>query len=382
MATFNELQSILGYDILNPMYTALGGQGNPFYAENLEGGPGTYMGTKGAVAFNQFDPSFFDPYTFDFQQSGPGNSGTLTAFQDGNQVWQGSQYDTPLSETLRDMAMTAGAAFGGLGLAGAGPLSSLGSVGSSLGTSSLAGESMGLGIPDFGFGGGFGFGGIGEVGGSGGGILDGITSYLSKPENLLRVGGNLLSGYMASDAAGDAARMQRNAGRESNALMKSMYDQQRADQMPYMQAGYSALGQIQNLLKSPDAITQDPSYQFGLNQGTNALNRNAAATGTMYSGQQGKALQRYGQDYAGTKLGEAYNRLASIAGLGQVSTNQAGAQAGQYGANVGNTLQQMGNAQAAGTIGGSNAWGKAFGNLLQDQNDMDAMKRWGWGFGG
>lgn len=378
MATFNELQSILGYDILNPMYSALGGQGNPFAIDYGEGNP-MFLGGDQAAALG-FDTSFFDPYTFEFQQSGPGNSGTLTAFKDGNQVWQGSQYDTPTSETLRDMALTAGAAFGGLGLAGAGPLSGLGSVGSSLGGSSLVGDGMSLGIPDFGMSGGFGFGGIGEVGG--GGILGSLGDYLSKPENLLRVGGNLLSGYMASDAAGDAARMQRNAGRESNALMREMYQQQRADKMPYMQAGYSALGQIQNLLKSPDAITADPSYQFGLNQGTNALNRNAAATGTMYSGQQGKALQRYGQDYAGTKLNEAYNRLASIAGIGQQSTNQAGQDAGNYGANVGNTLQNMGNAGAAGAIGQSNAWGKAFGNIINDQNDLDAMKRWGWGFGG
>ena len=34
-------------------------------------------------------------------------------------------------------------------------------------------------------------------------------------------------------------------------------------------------------------------------------------------GAQGKALQRYGQDYAGTKLDHSVNRLSSLANIGQ-----------------------------------------------------------------
>lgn len=166
MASYSDISSQLGYDSLAPMYAALGGQGTPFYQANEEGGPGSYLDARMAQVYG-FDPSFFDPYTFDFQQSGPGNSGTVSAFKDGNKLGSWSQYDTPFSETATDFAMTAAAAFGGLGLAGFGPMSGLsgmfgGGAGAAGGASpyALSGGSFGTsgaigstGLPGLGAGG-------------------------------------------------------------------------------------------------------------------------------------------------------------------------------------------------------------------------------------
>jgi hypothetical protein len=186
---------------------------------------------------------------------------------------------------------------------------------------------------------------------------------------LLNVGGNLLSGVMGSNAANSAADAQQQAASEANALQKYMYDTSRADLAPYRQAGTTALGQIQSLLANPGNITQDPGYQFGLDQGNKALNSGAASRGMTYSGAQGKALQRYGQDYGGTKLNESYNRLASIAGIGQQATNSGNLLGANYATQAGNNITDAGNSKASGYIGSNNAWTGAIGNMLNNYQD-------------
>jgi len=209
-------------------------------------------------------------------------------------------------------------------------------------------------------------------------------SPLGKISNgqLLNVGGNLVSGFLGADASRRAANAQLDASREANGLTKSIYDQQRADFAPYREAGVGALAQIQNLLRNPNAITEQPDYKFGLDQGTRALNAGGAARGMTYSGAQGKALTRYGQDYAGTKLNDSYNRLASIAGIGQQATNATSNAGGNYGAQVGNNIIGMGNAQGSSYVGGANAWGGAIGNALQNYQQQPMLDAWMRRYGG
>jgi hypothetical protein len=114
----------------------------------------------------------------------------------------------------------------------------------------------------------------------------------------------------------------------------------------------------------------DPVYQsglqFGLNEGTKAINSRAGAGGSFLSGATLKALTRFGNDYGSTKANESYNRfnndqtttynrLAGIAGTGQNATNQVSAAGQNYATNAGNNIMGAGNAQAAGIIGGANA---------------------------
>lgn len=71
-------------------------------------------------------------------------------------------------------------------------------------------------------------------------------------------------------------------------------------------------------------LAATPGYQFGLEQGQLALDRQAASRGGLISGAALKGAQRFGQDYAGTKFQEGYNRDATDKGriasfLGNVS---------------------------------------------------------------
>jgi len=76
----------------------------------------------------------------------------------------------------------------------------------------------------------------------------------------------------------------------------------------------------------------DPSYQFRFNQGQQAVERSLAARGMLGSGNELMELQKYGQDMASQEYGTEWNRLASLAGVGNVmgvgSTNM-GNQLGQ-----------------------------------------------------
>jgi hypothetical protein len=187
--------------------------------------------------------------------------------------------------------------------------------------------------------------------------------------------GNILGSAIQARSADKASNAQRDSAREANELMRYQYDTSREDQAPYRAAGVSALEGIQKLLGDPNSITSDPGYQFGLNQGTKALNSGAAARGMTYSGQQGKALQRYGNDFAGTKLDQSFNRLAAVAGIGQTANAQGGVLGANYANNAGNNLIGMGNASAANAL----ARGTQFSNAINATSAYGDRNGW---FGG
>lgn len=113
-------------------------------------------------------------------------------------------------------------------------------------------------------------------------------------------------------------------------------------------------------------LQNEPGYQFGLTEGERAINNLSASRGTYFSGGTGKALTQYGQDYAGTKYNDAYNRdaadktrtanlLSGVAGTGQSATN-TGVNSGNNSTNaISNLMTQGGNAAASGYVGGVNA---------------------------
>src|SRR5262245_3044053 len=118
---------------------------------------------------------------------------------------------------------------------------------------------------------------------------------------------------------------------------------------------------------TPGALEMDPGYQFRLGEGLKALERSAAAKGTLLTGGTLKGLNRYAQDYASNEFQNRYarlfgeqqnrfNQLRSLAGLGQASAAGVGEAAGAYGRSAGDLLTQIGNAQAGGIVGGANAW--------------------------
>lgn len=58
----------------------------------------------------------------------------------------------------------------------------------------------------------------------------------------------------------------------------------------------------------PSNITNDPGYQFTLDEGMKAVQRAQSAGMRLSSGRGFKEASRYAEDYAGTKVNDAYNR--------------------------------------------------------------------------
>lgn len=183
------------------------------------------------------------------------------------------------------------------------------------------------------------------------------------------------------EASGQASAAQLQAQRESIAFQREMADRARADQEPWRQAGIGALNRLAGTSDFTGSdLANDPGYQFGLNEGLKGVQHSAAAQGSLLSGATLKALNRYGQDYAGTKFNDAFNRdaanknrLASLAGIGQTASNANSQNAFSLGANVGNGMMAtgnalaqnalgVGNARAASGIASANAWSNGINN--------------------
>jgi hypothetical protein len=185
------------------------------------------------------------------------------------------------------------------------------------------------------------------------------------PWMALAIGGSALLG---ANAASKAAKTQAGAADRATELQERMFEKQLELQQPFQEAGVNAL----NRMQSGDVMgMMDPSYKFRLGEGLKALDRQAAARGGLISGGALKAAQRYGQDVASTEFGNAYNRLASMAGIGQTATGAMSGAAGQFGANAGNLMTGAGAARASGYVGGANALTSGLGqymNYTQNQN--------------
>jgi hypothetical protein len=131
-------------------------------------------------------------------------------------------------------------------------------------------------------------------------------------------------------------------------------------------------------------LANQPGYQFQLQQGEQAAQRNLAARGLLNSGAGLKALTQYGQGMASSYADKYTAGLASLAGLGGIANSQTG-QAGAYAANqIGSSQLYAGNAAAAGYANQANAWqsglagiGQAYGqyqNYQQQQQGLSAYE--------
>lgn len=190
------------------------------------------------------------------------------------------------------------------------------------------------------------------------------------------VGGSILS----HNAADSAARNQVEAANKAQATQLKMYEQTRSDLSPFLNTGQGALSQLASIfgLGPPGSqggsgglaslsslLSNFPGYQFGLNQGQQALDRSAASRGLLLSGAQLKDAQQFGQGYAMQQSWQPYiSQLSHMADLGE----NAGAQVGNFGQNAGAGIAQSqlaaGQAQAAGAVGGANALSSGLENAL------------------
>lgn len=117
-----------------------------------------------------------------------------------------------------------------------------------------------------------------------------------------------------------------------------------------------------------------PAYQFQLQQGQQGVLNSAASGQGSLSGAALKDLISYNQNYANTAFGNAFNqyqtqqgniysRLAGVSQLGQAAAANTGQQGTALAGQAAQSAQNIGTAQAAGTVGSANAWSGALSNL-------------------
>jgi len=207
------------------------------------------------------------------------------------------------------------------------------------------------------------------------------------------------------DSAKYAADLQYQASQQALDFQKQQYNTTQQQIAPWLNAGQGALAQLaagtspggslvtpySGTFTAPTGLSEqnDPGYQARLQLGTDAIQRSAAAKGGVLTGGTAKALDTYAQDYASneyqnvynraltdyttnfnaynTNQANQYNRLASLAGVGQQAANQL-ASSGQAASNnvssnllntasnVGQQINNAGAATASGYVGAGNAW--------------------------
>jgi hypothetical protein len=213
----------------------------------------------------------------------------------------------------------------------------------------------------------------------------------------ISAGASLSAAGTQADAANNAANLQAQEAQKSLDFQKQEWQTQQANLAPWLKAGTTALSSLNGgtlpSFEAPTGATEqnDPGYQFRLQQGQAALENSAAAKGGLIGGNEGEALTQYGQNYASneyqnvynramnnyqTNVLGPYNRLSSLAGLGQQTATTLG-QEGQSaasgvtninlttGAQQGQDIQNAAAARASGYVGAGNAIGGGISGIGQ-----------------
>jgi hypothetical protein len=176
------------------------------------------------------------------------------------------------------------------------------------------------------------------------------------------IGGALIQG----SAARRAARAQQSAADADRAFQIETRDLIRGDLAPFREGGLNAFNMYSDEVMGtgPTQFQRTQDYNFGLNEGINAVQAGAAARGGLFSGATMKDLNTFGQDYASTRREGWLNRLGGLADTGLNAAQMSGNASTNAAAGVSNALAAAGNARAAGAIGVGNAFNQGIGNAL------------------
>jgi len=216
--------------------------------------------------------------------------------------------------------------------------------------------------------------------------------------------GDLLGGRSERKAAKNAAEAQIGAANQANALEKQMYEQSRADQMPWLQQGQKSLAQLGELTKwggdfrKPFDMSQfeaDPGYQFRLGEATRGADRAMAARGLTNSGTALRELSRVNQGMASDEFQNAYNRwaqerqaqynmLSALANTGQVTGGQLSNLGSNYSNQYGQNLGQAANARASSFVVGGKSKAQGYRSIGDNADKIMTVlgKIPGMGMGG
>ena len=177
----------------------------------------------------------------------------------------------------------------------------------------------------------------------------------------------VLQGAAGVYGAQNAAQAQQNADNSAINTQQSTMGNINNIWNTQQQTGQGANTALQSSLglggkpADPSNFLNMPGYQFAVQQGTQAIQRQAAAMGNAYTPNTAEAVGQYVTGTAAQDYNTYINQLMGAAGLGN-SANQ-GLQTSnlQTGANISQLQQNIGQAQASGVSGAANAVGGLFG---------------------
>ncbi len=112
---------------------------------------------------------------------------------------------------------------------------------------------------------------------------------------------------------------------------------------------------------NPSNFLNMPGYQFAVQQGTQAIQRQAASLGSAYTPNTAQAVGQYVTGTAMSDYNTYISQLMGAAGLGSTANTGIATPTYQTGANISTLQQNQGYAQASGFSGASNAIGSLFG---------------------
>ena len=145
------------------------------------------------------------------------------------------------------------------------------------------------------------------------------------------------------------------------------------------QQGTGALASLLGFGGDPSAVLKSlqntPGYQFTLGQGTSNVDRNAAATGSLNSGNTDTALANYTTGLANNTYQNAVNNLQPYLGLQGQTAGNIGSLSGQEAGQLAGNQQQLASLLYGGNVGQGNAQAQADLAPLQAGANM-------WGLGG
>lgn len=204
------------------------------------------------------------------------------------------------------------------------------------------------------------------------------------------VGSALVNGYIASEAAGDAADAQSASAAAEIAERRRQFDEIQKLLAPYVAAGPGALTAQQNIagLGKPgaqraaiSAIENSPQFRALTQQGENAILQNASATGGLRGGNVQGALAQFRPAMLSQLIEQQYARLGGLTQLGQNSAVGVGNAGLQTVNGIGAALQSQGAAQAGGALGQGQAWANAASGIGGAFGLWAALNRGGPGVG-
>ena len=173
-----------------------------------------------------------------------------------------------------------------------------------------------------------------------------------------------------------SAEAQLAAGKAGQDYQERIYEQQRKDFQPYMQAGYKALDGLQGLTdptqrgKMLAEYYESPEFAAMSDMSATEKARLGAVTGGLRSGEMYRDLESIRPQLGQQFLTNQYNQLTGLANLGMGATSQGAQAAGQYGQNMNLSQIRQGDIYAQQQLANANIYGdlaSTLGGIFKQQ---------------